>query len=330
MSVIASAPGKLILSGEYAVLDGAPAVCMALDRRARVTVEAGDEDFCTISAPGFSATQGQFRAGPEGIEWLAGEKEFALVGHTWNAVGMSAAQPVSMTIDTREFVHDETGEKIGIGSSAAVAVALAMALCRLENLDADAGALANSAHRAFQGGLGSGADIACSSLGGLVYYRMNGFERRRIAWPDGLACGVVWVGVPASTREKLLRLKEQDTQVSGAALFLASQRIARAWAAGAVGQILAQYQDYNLVLREFSADHDLGIFDAGHAELTELAAESGAVYKPCGAGGGDAGIALARNPEAIDNFVRAATATGVYHLGVGLDADGPQIEEDSA
>ena len=34
VQMIATAPGKLILTGEYAVLDGAPAVVVAVDRRA--------------------------------------------------------------------------------------------------------------------------------------------------------------------------------------------------------------------------------------------------------------------------------------------------------
>jgi phosphomevalonate kinase len=37
---MASAPGKLVLAGEYAVLDGAPAIVMAVDRRAVVSVAA--------------------------------------------------------------------------------------------------------------------------------------------------------------------------------------------------------------------------------------------------------------------------------------------------
>src|SRR5690606_42155959 len=38
----ASAPGKAVLIGEYAVLEGAPAVAMALDRRARVGLASGN------------------------------------------------------------------------------------------------------------------------------------------------------------------------------------------------------------------------------------------------------------------------------------------------
>ena len=33
MTVVASAPGKIVLSGEYAVLFGAPAICLAVNRR---------------------------------------------------------------------------------------------------------------------------------------------------------------------------------------------------------------------------------------------------------------------------------------------------------
>jgi phosphomevalonate kinase len=39
MRVTASAPGKLVLLGEYAVLQGAPALVLAVDRRATVTLE---------------------------------------------------------------------------------------------------------------------------------------------------------------------------------------------------------------------------------------------------------------------------------------------------
>ncbi len=43
-TVTASAPGKVILSGEYAVLDGAPAISMAVNRRAVVTLTTVGDD----------------------------------------------------------------------------------------------------------------------------------------------------------------------------------------------------------------------------------------------------------------------------------------------
>ena len=67
MRITASAPGKFVLSGEYAVLDGAPAVCVAVDRRARVSIEPYDSDHCIVQAPGFSTETGQFIVDPEGL-----------------------------------------------------------------------------------------------------------------------------------------------------------------------------------------------------------------------------------------------------------------------
>jgi mevalonate kinase len=39
----ASAPGKLFLVGEYAVLEGGPALLVPVKRRAEVTIEASNE-----------------------------------------------------------------------------------------------------------------------------------------------------------------------------------------------------------------------------------------------------------------------------------------------
>ena len=48
--VTASAPGKLYLFGEHAVVYGEPAVACAIDRRATVTVEARDDDHLRVHA----------------------------------------------------------------------------------------------------------------------------------------------------------------------------------------------------------------------------------------------------------------------------------------
>ncbi len=55
----ASAPGKVVLSGEYAVLDGAPAIGMAINRRARVQVTDISGDINRVSGRGHSDAEGQ-------------------------------------------------------------------------------------------------------------------------------------------------------------------------------------------------------------------------------------------------------------------------------
>jgi phosphomevalonate kinase len=326
MSVTASAPGKLVLSGEYAVLDGAPAVCMAVDRRARVTLATTDNDWHTVTAPGFSDATGRFNVVDGKFEWLMDGKELRLVEHVWQTANTKMPGHVSLTLDSSEFKDDQSGIKFGIGSSAALTVALSNALCQVAQTDADATRIAFAAHRQFQQGLGSGVDVACSSMGGLIAYTMGGATARRLDWPVGLAMGVVWVGAPASTSDKLEQLRRQAARASRAALVLGARRLAAAWEGGEAEAILDEYRDYTNVLQEFSVDHELGIFDAGHAELTAAAARAGVVYKPCGAGGGDTGVILAADQSAIEAFAKIAQDLSALHLDMHIDENGVLVE----
>ena len=126
----ASAPGKLVLLGDYAVLEGARAMVCAVDRRA-----VGRRD-------------------PEG-------PGSAVV----DAVLAEAGSTDRVRIDTGGFV-EPTGEKLGIGSSAAVAVITA-ALATGRG-DERCLALALAGHRAAAGGVGSGIDVAVSFHGGVI------------------------------------------------------------------------------------------------------------------------------------------------------------------
>ena len=105
MTVVASAPGKIVLSGEYAVLDGGPAISMAVDRRAVVTMEDRPEGQCDLSTPGFE-----------------GKNKYRIV----DAVCGGSRPAKNIVMDTRAFTED--GEKTGIGSSAALTVALVACL----------------------------------------------------------------------------------------------------------------------------------------------------------------------------------------------------------
>ncbi len=289
----ASAPGKVVLSGEYAVLDGAPAVCVAVSRRAKVRVSEFDGEWCRVTAPGFTTTEGRFVFDNGEFEWLQGAAEFSLVEAAIAAAGLESGSRLSLELNTQDFI--EGGTKIGIGSSAALTVAL---LAALRN-SADVLDVAYDAHRRLQKGVGSGVDIATAVHGGLIEFR--GGEITSLDWPEGLACRFVWTGTPASTQEKLRRLAAADCLDSRAELARAAAELAAAWRSA--DAVLEAYPAYIEVLRRFSVDHDLGIFDAGHEALVDDALATGLVYKPCGAGGGDIGVLLGRSGRALDEFI---------------------------
>jgi len=319
-AVIASAPGKVVLCGEYAVLDGAPAISMAVDRRATVKVSDANSDWHCVSAPGYSSLEGRFVSDGATIDWLQGGDEYRLVDAVWRTVGHTGNRYLSIELDTRAFLDDLSGSKIGVGSSAALVVALVAAL----GGSSDVLDLAIRSHRSFQRGAGSGVDIATGVSGGLIEYRMSEAAISQLRWPSGLSYRLVWTGVSASTGAQLERLQLAGRRVSRDALARAAETMATAWRSASA--VMSEYPAYIESLRKFSVDHDLGIFDAGHDELVTEAAAAGLVYKPCGAGGGDVGILLGTSDEQLDDFIIRREARECQVLKTHLEPHGVEME----
>ena len=82
-TVVASAPGKIVLSGEYAVLAGAPAIVMAVDRRARVAIADVDGDVSRVRAPGYTDETGRFETIDGELRWHDGQSVFGIVDSVW-------------------------------------------------------------------------------------------------------------------------------------------------------------------------------------------------------------------------------------------------------
>ena len=324
--IAASAPGKFVLSGEYAVLDGAPAVCVAVDRRAEVTIEARDGPCHIVTAPGFSAASGRFAADAGGLRWLADGQDFFLFETAWNASCPRVTETsLAISLDTMAFREAGSGSKLGLGSSAALTVAIATALQSLGG--AGAAEAAHAAHRLFQGGSGSGVDIACSIAGGVIEYRMQDRRSTLLDWPQGLHYRLLWSGVTAETQSRIARFRDQPASRSRDELGGASRAVACLWENGDAPAIVAAIGAYTRALQRFDETHGLGIFDAGHAQLAAQAAEAGMVYKPCGAGGGDVGVALATSTSSLASFEKTAIRAGFSVLESSIDPRGAMLHD---
>lgn len=332
-SAIASAPGKVVISGEYAVLEGSPAICMAIDRRARAEVSITTAGFQTVRTSGYVNGAWRFRVGGDGnVEWIGGEPpdgSLDLLLEIWASMGIKGS--FDIRLDTAEFFDPLTGSKFGLGSSAALTVALFTAFSNVTKRAGSDEMNAAEVHRRLQHGRGSGVDIAASLAGGVIEYRMtDAAVCRQLAWPRELEYAILWSGQPASTSEKLQKFdqtrRSEGSLPSISGLCEAAESIAGCWSAGNTVDLLDSFHRYIEILMQFDVDHGLGIFDAGHKELAEAAANRKLVYKPCGAGGGDTGMVFATDSEAVAEFANFAGERGYRLLDVSLEASGVILE----
>lgn len=327
-TVEASAPGKAILCGEYAVLAGAPAIVVALDRRVKVRISESRNEWHEVSAPGLSGRCWKFSTDcNRDISWHEADAEqiFSLFSSVWRVLKPDPTTGLSITIDSRQLHDPESGAKTGIGSSAAVATSLVAALARLIPVAGDPYLLAQDAHRDFQDGGGSGADIAASYHGGTVVFS-RGTAPLSASWPAGLRCRFFWSGLPADTVAQVAKIDAGvlTANAPGSAGRLAAGAVnaADSWVAGDAAAVLSDVAEFASLLKIFADDHDLDVFGAGHLEISELASQCGIVYKPCGAGGGDIGVALSVDDHALASFCSEATNRGFRPLEVAVDDSG--------
>ncbi len=333
-SLVATAPGKLVLCGEYAVLDGAPAISAAVGRRARIDVRtaATPDTDVLVRTIGFQGGEYRYKASEAGLVATAVQAELPLLEIVWRTLGIPAGTRLELDLDTSAFFQSTV--KLGLGSSAALSVALIRALATWSGMDDEQVGQVAEAHRRFQGGRGSGVDLATSMDGGLLRFERPGADaaaiRTPVTWPQGLEAAVLFSGIAASTPAKLRRLDSQARLAVSDELAGAAERAAEAWQRGDADEVLDATARLSRTLAAFSEAYDLEVFGGGHAALVELAAEQGLVYKPCGAGGGDIGVVLGSAADRVADFARAATDEGFTTLDIDVggkaDVKGLTIE----
>ena len=308
MTVFA-APGKAVIWGEYAVLAGAPALVMAVDRYASSNASI-QGDRWQMTSRGFDSQASLERAALADPSVDSGTGISVLVRAALAALG-DPALPRGMRIetDTTSFYLD--GVKLGIGSSAAICTATCAALAEVLDLTFSE-EVALSAHRFLQGRAGSGLDVAAACAGGLLHFQSG--ASRPAAWPDGWHYRFFWVGHAAQTPDHLARFgKWLDAGHTRAV-----DDLCRAADDLSAVADLENLRRYVARLKKLDNSARLGIYGAAHARLDELASRAQVVYKPCGAGGGDIGIAVSNDHTSLETLSALATQDAFLTLNLEI------------
>ena len=289
------APGKLLVTGAYAVLEGAPALVLAVDRFAVADSSTLDD------AP------------------------YAEV-----AAALAARAP---RVDVSALRHGDL--KLGLGSSAAAVVAALGAVAAgdghaLDRPEVRAKIFADAlaAHARVQAG-GSGVDVAASVHGGALRYAM-GAPPKPLALPASLVWEAYFSGSSARTsdmRAKVDALRavepERYSALMGRLRELAAQAVDAASSADGDALVVAA-RAYGVALDALGGAAEAPIVTASVRELAGLAAKEGAAFLPSGAGGGDCSIWLGTRASS-EAFRSRAVALGHTRIELRVDPHGVRL-----
>ncbi|ERH10853.1 MAG: mevalonate kinase [halophilic archaeon J07HX64] len=331
--VTSSAPGKVYLFGEHAVVYGEPAVPCAIGLRAQAAVErrtgglrvrAGD-----LSLDGFAV---EYNGGTSTPEVDVPENLLdAAMGYVNGAIDQAreAARTRGVAAEERSFevtVDSNIPLGAGLGSSAAVVVATIDAAARELGVQLPREELADRAYRVehtVQDGGASRADTFCATMGGAV--RIEGDDCETLATPD-LPLVVGYDGGAGDTGELVAQVRGlRETHP-----FVADT-------VSAVGDLVRRGE------RALAADdrETLGeLMDINHGLLSSLgvsarsldamvwAARDGGAHgaKLTGAGGGGCIVALGDPAELERALSYAPACDDAFHAQ--LDTDGLRREDE--
>jgi phosphomevalonate kinase len=287
-----AAPGKVLLTGAYAVLEGAPALVLAVDRYA--IADTASEDRATHEVR--------------------------------EALGRDRGPRVDVTA-----LHDG-GAKLGLGSSAAGLVATLGAIRAERGDDLSSPAVraalfadARAAHERAQRG-GSGVDVAASVYGGTLSYT-RGEAITPVSLPTGIVWSVLWSGTSARTsdlraRVDALRVRDERAwKARSLPLADASRAAARACSSDDADAFLSAASAFASALAALGQAADAPIVPPSFAALAALATAEAATFFPSGAGGGDVGVHLGRAAPS-ERFLSKAKELAMHPLGLAVDRAG--------
>lgn len=341
-----SAPGKLYIAGEYAVVEpGYPAIIVAVNKFITVSLEK-------------SFNRGSIKSFNRVIYWNR-EKGSIVLNKRDNRFSyiISAVNTTEAFVEEKgkklDFYHIEVdsqlvsieGKKYGLGSSAAVVVATVKAILKYYDIKATEIEIFKLAALAtlnvnYKGSCG---DIAASTFTGWLLYKsfykdwvLREKERSSISgllkqnWPGlyieninppkDLRLVVGWTGRPASTINLVNNVENNfidKEKIFDEFLFNSKKCVLK---------ITNAFKDENIeeIQKQILINRDL-LYNLGKAlgilietpqlnKLYNMALKHGGAAKSSGAGGGDCGIAIFKSDDDLKKLIREWEKESINYL----------------
>lgn len=300
--------GKLMLSGEWNILEQGRS-CIALPTQGMsITIEPADSSYITSAAYNLHKAL---------IEDLDGTHYFlaALFDHAYRLLEQASIRRQSFhitIINKPQTLRIQNGQpiKIGVGSSAGCAVGIIKAVTSFHGIRLDKQSLfaqATQAHQKATLSIGSGFDVAVAVMNKTLCYTKN-TRLTPLHLPDDWHITAGFSGLSASS-SKLIHVFEQAKKNNPSTVSNILSEIE------AVVQALAQLpkvkiamaliQQNSMLLSKLSALCDNRLETPPLQAMIAIAQRHGAAAKFSGAGGGDCVIALCPTVQ-IKNQVIAA------------------------
>lgn len=345
--IVSSAPGKLYIAGEYAVVEpGYPAILVAVNQFLTVSLEKALDE-------GSITTYGSMP-----IVWTREEDKLVLdkganrLFYIMAAINIveSYAKELGKTLDFYHLkviseLESPNGKKYGLGSSAAVTVATVESLCKYYEIELSKEQLFKLAALA-QLNIninGSCGDIAASAYGGWIAFTT--FDKNWVlkqrkessiteildkTWPnlsiepltppEELKLVIGWTGNPASTINLVDDVNNKRTTKSDIYMdFLYNSKecvtkIIRAFKENDMEEIQRQIHINRKLLVRMGNELNVMIETPILTKLCNIALKYNGYAKSSGAGGGDCGIAILKHKDNISGLIDEWEKEGITYL----------------
>jgi len=314
-----SAPGKLMLFGEHAVVYGKPCIVTAIDHRISVSIEKRNDENIIINAPEmnikdyFLSIENLNKEHPKEVKFV-----LIAIKNFFDKYDLKSG----LEIETKS----EFSSKFGFGSSSAVTVSTIKALSELFNIKINNKKLFNLSYKTVLDiqSVGSGFDVAAAIYGGTIYFVGGGKEINPINLKN-LPLVVGYTGIKGETPtivKEVAKKREKYRELIDAKFSLIEKIVSssREHLENNNWQELGELMNFNHGLL-----NSIGISCKELENLVHVAREAGAYgAKLSGAGGGDCMIALVEDRERL-KVEKAINKYGTV-IRAEVNAEGVKIE----